>query len=145
VIQVRYDEPAYSFLASTPHLDEVQSVLVDDLEIHVDVSGRVLYVDGYSPRTRWVAIDAVPPVAQDGEVRADIPNPVVRGSSVQLIPPMAWSIGFNRISGWLCVGDAVARESAQAIRIQPGIILVLNGLQLVAIWLRVRPIPAPDN
>lgn len=144
MVEIMYDDPAHSFLASSHPLDEAQSVLVDDLEIHTDTSGRVLYVDGYSPRATWIAFEALPPAAGDGEVHADIRGPVLRGSSVRLVSPTGWSIRFNSAAGWLCVGNPHPGPDASTVRIQPGIILVLQGRRLVAIWLEVRPVHAND-
>jgi len=139
-VEVRYDDTAHSFLVSSHSQDEAQSVLVDDLEIHTDARGRVLYVDGYAPRTRWIAFEALPPVARDGEVLADIPGPVLRGSSVQLVSPTEWSTRFNSVAGWLCVGNPHPGPDATAVKVQPGTILVLEGERLAAIWLEVRPV-----
>jgi hypothetical protein len=144
VVEVMYDDPAYSFLVSSYSQDEAQSVLVDDLEIHTDARGRVLYVDGYAPRTRWMAFEALPPAARDGEVHTDIPGPFLQGSSVRLVSPTEWSIRFNSAAGWLCVGNPQPGPDASAVKVQPGIILVLEGRRLVAIWLEVRPVPADD-
>lgn len=139
-IELLYDESGRSFVTTGARPQTWHSVLVNDLELHVDPDGLVVSVDGYAPRESWAASDAEPPHAVDGLVRTPPRPDVPRGSSVRLTrTPDELPSFFNRGVGWLCVGDTGASGvGGSAVRMNPGTILVISGDQLVAIWLQVR-------
>ena len=140
VADLIYDEAGRSFLVRPTAAAEVYSVLVNDLEIHVDAQDRVVYVDGYAPREAWRASVVLPPEARNGEIRVRRSIDLKRGESTRLtLSPTEWPSHFNRHAGWMCVGTTDGALEAQAIMINAGTILVVEGEQLIAIWLRVTP------
>jgi hypothetical protein len=138
--RLRYDESGRSFLATGSHRPAWHSILVNDLEIHVDAAGDVVSVDGFAPREAWVETDAEPPEAVHGAVRTPARPDIPQGSSVRLTRgPDEFPQHFNRSTGWLCVGERDAPTgSGNAAWLGPDTILVTSGNQLVAIWLRVH-------
>ena len=82
-----YDEAGRSFLVRPTAAAEVYSVLVNDLEIHVDDQDRVVYVDGFAPREAWRASVALPPAARNGEIRVRKSIDLKRGESTRLRRP----------------------------------------------------------
>ena len=64
----------------------------------------------------------------------------VMGESTRLTSSLAeWPSLFNRSAGWLCIGITDGALDAQAIRVEGGTILAVEGDHLVAFWLRVTP------
>jgi hypothetical protein len=142
-----YDESGRSFLATGSHRPAWHSILVNDLEIHVDAAGGVVSVDGFAPREAWLETDAEPPEPVHGAIRTQARPDIPQGSSVRLTrDPGAFPQHFNRSTGWLCVGERNAPpDSGTAAWIGPDTILVTSGVRLVAIWLRVRPSGAKSS
>ncbi len=140
VADLIYDDAGRSFLVQPTSGVEVYSILGNDLEIHVDAQDRVVYVDGYCPREAWTASVASPPTARNGEIRVRPSVHLQRGESTRLTSsPTECPSQFNQGAGWVCVGTADGPPEAQAIRVDAGTILVVEGDQLVALWLRVTP------
>jgi hypothetical protein len=138
-----YREVDHSFRASGHAGYGPHSLLVNDLELSIDEGGGVIVVDGYAPREGWVPSDVMPPQAVEGQVRVqDLPANLGRGMSVRLTSPTEWPSYFNARSGWLCVGNPHASADAQVIRIDTGVVLVVDGEELVAIWLPVHTEPS---
>lgn len=132
-----YDEEAMAFWSPLPMRDEFESVLVNDLELHVDAEGRVLSIDGYAPRKAWIPTRVEPPTGEEGLVVVTTPTGP-RGASVRLTSGHPWPNHFNQDKGWLCVGDPSRDPGSRAVQVAPDSLLVLRGSELVAIWLRVR-------
>lgn len=132
-----YDEAAKSFWAPTSSHEEFESVLVNDLDVHLDAEGRVLSIDGYAPPESWNSTTAVPPSAEEGVVVVR-PSGRIRGASRRLETRKPWPCYFNELAGWLCVGEPIADVGSIAVRVAPDSVLVLTGSELRAIWLHVR-------
>lgn len=134
-----YDEAAKSFWAPISSSEEFESVLVNDLDVHLDAEGRVLSIDGYAPRESWNSTTATPPSAEEGIVLVR-PSGRIRGASRRLETQTRWPFYFNELAGWLCVGQPIAEARSKAVRVAPDTVLVLTGSELRAIWLHVRPL-----
>lgn len=137
-----YDEIGRSFFAPRGDTREFQSILVNDLEIHTDAEGHVLFVDGYAPREAWLNSDALPPPAQTGTIQARPPANATRGTSIRLTVQARWPSYFNEPEQWLCVGEPYPGLDALAVKLQSDVVLVFEGASLCAVWLHVRPIQA---
>lgn len=141
-VELIYDDPARSFFARGES-ETVYSLLVNDLEIHVDAQDCVVYVDGYCPRETWADAVISPPDTQEGEIRVLKSIDLARGESARLTTtPTEWPAAFDRRRGWLCVGSPSHPPSGEAIRINEGTILVLKDEAIAAIWLKVVPMIA---
>ena len=137
-VQTFYDEAGRAFWSAC-EIDADNGALINDLELHTESEGQILFIDGYSPREGWVETEAEPPHAFPGEVRIEYGRRLPRGGSVRLTKPGEWAAFYNDRQSWLCVAPASARQNGVAVSIYPGLILVLDGDQLAAIWLRVLP------
>ncbi len=97
-------------------------------------------MDGYAPREAWRVSVELPPEARNGEIHVRKSIDLKRGESTRLrSSPTEWPSHFNRRAGWMCVGTADGALEAQAIMINAATILVVEGEQLISIWLRVTP------
>ena len=136
-VETFYDDDGRSFW--TAHeLDPVRSVLVNDLEIHTDADHRVLFVDGYSPAQRWVDADLRLPSADPGSIRVSYQRDIPIGASVRLTAPSEWYVYFDVRRSWLRVSAPGALHDGRAVRIHPGLIMVIQGDRLAELWIRVR-------
>jgi len=56
-IQLMYLRKQYSFYAEGSPVVRDVSIVVNDVELFFDDSGRVLYADGYCPYQRWLDLN----------------------------------------------------------------------------------------
>jgi len=136
-----YSPAEYSFLVAEPPQGEVGSVLVNDLELHVDMNGVVLYVDGYAPSLGWVAVQLDPPQGTLVSVRARIGQTIEPGVSYRLVAPHDWPIVFDPENGWICCGQPTVADEAQICMIRPDTVLVIESGLLTAVWLCPASLP----
>lgn len=133
-----YIEADHSFLARGM-VHGPYAVLVNDLELSITSEGEVVGADGYAPREAWQPTTAAPPPAARGQVRVEgLPPNIGAGMSVRLTSPSEWPTYFNTEAGWLCIGKPQSPDGAQAIRIDAGVVLVIQGQELASIWLPVN-------
>lgn len=111
----------------------VAALLVNDVQIEIDEDGRVVYVWGLCPHESWKAATLGTPAAKPGRLQY-VGGQVVPGVSKRVNTDERWVVGHDASSRWLCIGD----ESAQGetIAFAPGAVAVLDGDDLVALWLR---------
>jgi hypothetical protein len=112
----------------------VTSVVIDTLQLEVDIaSGDVLFAWGYFPLGAAETGELAVPEAREGRVRVVDEEPFEPGVSVG-VPGERWRTSYDRTTGVVAVR---LREAADAVfvRIADGVVLGVDGAELVAVWL----------
>ena len=107
-----YRRNEYSFDMEPPPNRNFTSVLVDDLNIELDDTGRVVSVWG-GAYTRWKDAPLRRPSAKVGAVSVNSDAPLARGVSVQVNQNKYLPTFFDRCSGWIKI--EAKKEPALAI------------------------------
>jgi hypothetical protein len=132
-----YRSQEYSFDMEPPLKGGFTSVLIDDLNLEVDNSGKVLSIWGMCPQTRWQAATLTPPVAKAGALFVVSEHPLSRGVSVRInsakyLPSYVdWKTGWVKIEGKANPSSAVQAFSGVIVEID-------RDGQFSSLWLRPR-------
>src|SRR5690349_3175705 len=111
------------------------SILVDDLNLEVDETGKVVSVWGLCSHTRWKEAALVPPQAAYGDLIVVTDKPFQRGVSLRLTPAKEYRPVFvDRRSGWVKVQGAPNPNAP--VMIIPGVIFEIGHQgEFCALWL----------
>jgi hypothetical protein len=116
------------------------SILVNDLSLEVDRSGRVVSVWGLCPHPGWQRAELSPPPADVRDIFVVADTPLQGGISQRLNPEQGWSMLADSESGWVCVTSG--RTGGLYAEILPGVVLDLDDEgKLCAVWLRPQRFP----
>ena len=130
----------YSFAVEPVPDGGGRSVLIDDLSLEIDKTGRVITVWGMCPHTRWKVAVLNPPQSDLREVFFISDSPLTDGASVRFNKPW-WPVSVDSRSGWVCIAGGATPSSS--VEVLPGVILDLTkDRQLSSLWLRPRELPS---
>ncbi len=135
-----------AFDAEPRRFDADTSLSVNDLELMVDGrDNRVVFLTGYCPHQAWKpATLSVPRFRRVGLV-VESERDMQPGVSTRLNTRDArWPVFVDATSGWVCLERPGSRGAAEtaAVEFAPGCVAVLDGGQLVALWLHPKELPA---
>jgi len=136
--QLIYRPSEYSFSMIPSRREGFTSVLIDDLSLEVDESGRVISIWGMCPHTRWVEAELLPPdMADDGAIFAITDRALQRGVSVRVNSTKYLPTRVDRASGWVRIEGATS--AAVAVRLFPNVVFEIgtNG-EFSSLWLRPK-------
>jgi hypothetical protein len=138
VLVYRSDE--YSFDVEPPSRNGSASVLVNDINLELDETGRVVSLWGLCPHTRWRPKKLVTPASIQGQAQfngSDMPLRV--GESVRLNKD-AWPVFVDTNSGWVSLDGG--RTASRFIESLAHVLLGLdsNG-DIVSLWLKPLKLP----
>jgi hypothetical protein len=109
-------------------------MLLDDLNLEVDETGRIVSVWGLCPHTRWTDADLCPPKAEHGDLFVLPDRPLQRGVSIPFAQRKYFPTFVDRRLGWVQVRCGV--KSASAVMIIPGIVFEIgDDGELCSLWL----------
>lgn len=130
-----YRPQEYSFDMVPPLKGGFTSVLIDDLNMEVDDSGKVISVWGMCPHTRWVDASLVPPAAKVGALFVSSEGQLLRGVSVQVNGTKYLPTYADRRSGWVQIRSSAA--PATAIQVFSGVVVEIDEHgQFASLWLQ---------
>jgi hypothetical protein len=99
-----YREKDYAFDIE-PTVGGFTSVLVNDISLEVDESGRVVSVWGYCPYVSWITSELNPPVADAGDVIVQPKEPLHKGASVPVIENRRMPVLADPVSRWVYISS----------------------------------------
>jgi len=121
----------------------IASIQVNYLQLEIDDEGTVLYAWGlFNDPTTWVETTSRPPNSVRATLVASVPRPIIPGVSRQLNEDV-WQAYVNRQQGWICLGKSRTSQCCRAIEFAPSSVAILEGSELVAVWL--RPVSLPKD
>lgn len=130
-----YRSEEYSFGMAPPPRSSFTSALIDDLNLEVDESGKVISVWGMCPYTRWKERVLQPPVADVGALFAIPDRPFLPGVSVQVNSKKYLPTYVDRVSGWVHIKAECV--PATAVTVFPGVIVEIDEHgQFCSLWLK---------
>jgi hypothetical protein len=123
-----------------PPQDGFTSVVVNDLSLEVDPSGKLIKVWGYCPHVSWIKSKVAPPTAAALELFAISDEPFLPGVSQRVNTDERWPVMVDQQSGWVCLDSG--RSATTCIQILSGAILCLDCDQkLTAVYLKPARLP----
>jgi len=129
--RIVYSPDEYAF-STEPRPPFWNSVLVDNLEIILDIDGRVTGVWGLCPHTCWESCALILPESKCGGVICEkFPT---FDSRIPVGFASNWKISFDKRKGWIRIGNAY--EKCEHIEILAGLVLAINSCVLHSIWIR---------
>jgi hypothetical protein len=130
-----YRPEEFSFDVTPSLLRGFTSIHLDDLNLEVDETGKVVSVWGICPHTRWKEAPLAPPKAAFGELFVLPDEPFQRAVSLRLTPGRKYLPTYvDRSRGWVEVQGASKPESA--LEIIPGVIFEIGHQgEFCALWL----------
>jgi hypothetical protein len=122
----------------TPSIAGFTSVLLDDLNLEVDETGKVVSVWGMCPHTRWEEATLTPPKAAYGELFVLPDEPLQRAVSLRLTPDRKYHPTFvDSKNGWVEIRGA--SKPKLALGIMSGVIFEISHLgEFCALWLHPK-------
>jgi hypothetical protein len=137
--QVVYRPNDLSFDVEPPQAG-FTSVVVNELSLEVDESGRVTSVWGYCPYPAWARSKVTPPHADFLEVFAVSSEQFLRGVSQSVNLDERWPVFVDQQSGWVSLDSG--RPATQLAEVLPGAVLGLDdNQQLAALYLKPDRLP----
>jgi hypothetical protein len=130
-----YRPEEFSFDVTPAPVSGFTSVLLDDLNLEVDETGKVVSVWGLCPHTRWSDAALAPPQAAYGELFVLTDMPLQRAVSLRLTPERQYLPTFvDRSRGWVKIQGAP--KPKLAVMIIPGVIFEIGYQgEFCALWL----------
>ncbi|HEX7801987.1 MAG TPA: hypothetical protein VF471_04440 [Pseudoxanthomonas sp.] len=115
------------------------SILINDLNLEFDASGRIFSIWGYFPKNDWNEEAVSRPMSVRGIVRID--PPVSAGISRRVTEIGAfWPIKYDQSTGWIYVGEYGLHEAegghGEYIEIFENAILRLKAESIVGLWMK---------
>jgi putative transposase len=133
-----YRPEEFSFDVTPAPLSGFTSILLDDLNLEVDETGKVISIWGLCPHTRWNDAPLAPPEAVCGQLFVLTDTPLERAISIRLTPERKYLPTFvDRSRGWVKVQGAANPKSA--VMIIPGVIFEIgNRGEFCSLWLHPK-------
>ena len=129
-----YRPHEYSFDTVSSQRGGVTSVLLNDLNLEMDNSNRVIAIWGMCPHTRWVERALVPPMAQSGSLIVSSEEPFLPGVSVRMNGEKRFPVYVDRKVGWIQVKGTL--RPSVAVMLLPGVIFEMTECgQFCSLWL----------
>jgi hypothetical protein len=123
-----------------PHLTGFASVLVNDLSLEVNETGKLIKVWGYCPHHAWTKSTVVPPSAKNLEVFAVSSERFLSGVSQSVNSDRRWPVYFDAQSGWVCLDSG--RTATSYAEVLNGVIIGLDDhQQLAVVHLKPKSLP----
>lgn len=137
VLSFRGAEHSFLFLRAGNLTGAITTnLLVGTLSIEVDIdNGRLLYVDGLSPRSRWIETKLPTPTAVDGSVELVDRASLESGVAVELASVGKWTTAVDSMSGWICCSEPDRSDDLSNIQIATNTLIGIANEQIKSIWL----------
>ena len=130
--EILYIPDEYAF-QTEPRPPFWNSVLVDNLELILDIDGRITGIWGLCPHTRWKSAHLVLPKSRYGGVICE--KFATFDSRIPVRIASNWQISFDRKKGWICIGDV--HEKCDHIEVVAGLVIAIDNQALHSIWIDV--------
>lgn len=134
--RVIYRPSQYSFAVEPQPTDGFTSCLLNDLQLEIDDTGKVLYPWGFFPLP-----SKCEPTAFDGKNSRQAVLTIERetewipGVSVRLNPE-PWPIYYDELTGWMGTSDMGNCESLELIEFAPQCIAAIANNAIHGVWIR---------
>jgi hypothetical protein len=140
-----YRAKEYAFNAEPRPTDADTSLSINDVELMVDGRDkRVVFVTGFCPYQSWRPARLTVPRVRRAALRVEADRELQPGVSTRLnAREDRWPVLVDARTGWVCLekpGDRVGGE-LDAVEFAPGCVAVLDGGDLVALWLHPSDLP----
>jgi len=119
-----YRPEEYSFDMEPPPIENYTSILIDDLNLEVDETGRVISIWGMCPHTRWLEAALSPPLSKTGVLFVTPDRPLLRGVSMRLNSAKYLRTYVDRAAGWVRIKGEPT--SAASVMVFPGVIVEIG-------------------
>ncbi|MCL1920732.1 MAG: hypothetical protein FWG50_06595 [Kiritimatiellaeota bacterium] len=130
--KISYSREEYAF-STEPYPPFWNSVLVDNLEILLDIDGRVTGVCGLCPHTCWKISELVLPESNHGGVICEkFPT---FDSRIPVGIASNWNVYFDPSNGWTRIGDV--GENCENIEVVAGLVMSIGHCVLQSIWINI--------
>ena len=96
------------------------------------------HISGCNPKHLWKTKRLNPPSSKRGKLLVQFETQVVSGTGKDYATD--WSTYFDESTSMICIGDPVPIDSDVCIEFASGIIAVLRGNNLIAVWSKIREV-----
>jgi hypothetical protein len=138
-----YRAKEYAFNAEPRPTDADTSV--NDVELMVDGrDNRVVFVTGFCPYQSWRPAHLRVPRVRRAALRVEADRELQPGVSTRLnAREDRWPVLVDARTGWVCLEKPSERVVGEldAVEFAPGCVAILDGGELVALWLHPRELP----
>lgn len=135
---LEYIPKEYSFTSNSKEHFQDFSLTINYLELSLNEKFYLNNVSGYSPYLGWKKLNVSFPCSSKNRIRVIIDFDPIPGCGYS-ITDKKWPEYVNLNTGWVCIGDPT--KSEKAVEFTNGCVAVLEGDQLVALWLRPKSLP----
>ena len=135
-----YRDEDYSFDIDPLEESGGMSIMINDLQLEIDQTGRVIYVWGYCPFFQYQKTEEYPKNYQAKTLIASLDKPSIPGVSYRLNETERWEIFINKEKGWVCIRNPKTIKK-QLIEFAPNCIATLENYEIKAIWLKPKKLP----
>ena len=101
-------------------------------------TGEVVGFSGLNPRKTWIQMERKMPKSSKGDLIIHFNSPPIKGTGIEY--GRSWNTYCNDKEGCLCVGDYRIQEGDNCIEFANGVVAVLRGDRLIAIWAKIKEI-----
>jgi hypothetical protein len=133
----------YAFDADPGPPDSALSLGLNSLKLIVDDrDDRLVCVIGYCPHPGWRSVELDVPVSHPGRVIVEAKPALIPGVTVRINDAdRQWPVCWDSKTGWICIGQTEASSMGRAVEFNNGMVAVLDGGDLLSLWLHPRRIP----
>jgi hypothetical protein len=100
--------------------------------------GMAVHISGLNHDAVWLSTQRRMPVAPKGDLLVEFDNPPLRGSGIDY--DRSWRTYHNKKDDCICIGKPRYSDGDSCVEFANGIVAVLRGSHLVAIWAKIREI-----
>lgn len=115
------------------------SVLINDLQLEIDDTGKIIYVWGLCPIINFEKTDESPHDYKAGSLYFLLSKPLTPGISLRLNEENRWPLYVNTKKSWICLGDP--EMEGIMIEFSPNCIATIKENEVIAIWLHPKNLP----
>lgn len=139
---LRYRAADYAFATEPRPVTSGASLTINEIELMLDDSARVVAVEGYCPYPGWRKSVLRVPVSRPGILQAIRAKALTPGVAVAIRPTDdRWPVLVDPESGWVRLGDDIPENDCDGVEFAPGAIAVLDDSGLRALWLHPEELP----
>lgn len=89
---------------------------------------------GYNPVNTWVSMELVKPKTIKGGLYLE--DIIEAGENIRLVDAGVWTTYFDKISGWVCIGNNKTEDNDVAVEFAKNTVVVINQNRLKSLWLK---------
>ena len=117
------------------------SILISGAYTSLDIDHihyEAKHISGCNPKHLWKSTRLNAPSSKRGKLLVQFEKQIIPGTGQDYAS--GWVTYFDKSNSMICIGDPVTIDSDVCVEFASGIIAVLRGSSLIAVWAKIREV-----